>query len=341
MTAVRATPAGLPRLPVRDRSTAGERVTRGLSPMLSRLAAERATGVLQRERGALYLAEGRVVHAESPAAPGLDVLLTAHGTLSTAAWQDAVDRADDRLGAARLLVDSGRLASGTLELCHLGALYDAAYFALAPSSTPGRFRYGTGHWLGPVHPVPVAAVERETLRRRDLLDRIWPDPGTDSAPLARADPPRLPALTARQRAVVSLLDGVRTATDIARALGRPAFHTLVDIRRLAAAGVLAPRAPEHGPDSAPAGTERTRPEPAPWSGDPAGHPAPEQHEHSGPEPDPARPGLPSRARPPVPPPTRPEPPPWSPTRPAPTERLAPDDPDVALLKRVRDALEAL
>lgn len=150
--------------------------------MLSRLAAEQATGVLLRERGTLYLAEGRVVHAESPAAPGLDVLLTAHGTLSTAAWRDAVARADDRHGAARLLVDGGRITPGTLELCHLGALYDAAYFALAPSSTPGRFRYGTGHWLGPVHPVPVAAVERETLRRRDLLHRIWPDPGTDQAP---------------------------------------------------------------------------------------------------------------------------------------------------------------
>ncbi|NUS76171.1 MAG: transcriptional regulator, partial [Streptomyces sp.] len=35
-----------------------------------------------------------------------------------------------------------------------------------------------------------------------------------------------------------LVDGVRTAPDIARAMGRPAFHTLVDVRRLAAAGVL-------------------------------------------------------------------------------------------------------
>jgi hypothetical protein len=34
------------------------------------------------------------------------------------------------------------------------------------------------------------------------------------------------------------VDGIRTATDIARELGRPAFHTLVDIRRLAAAGLV-------------------------------------------------------------------------------------------------------
>ncbi|WP_399498607.1 hypothetical protein [Streptomyces sp. P17] len=427
MTALRATP---PRLPVRDRSTAGERVPRGLSPMLSRLAAERATGVLLRERGTLYLAEGRVVHAESPSAPGLDVLLTAHGTLSTTAWQDAVARADERHGAARLLVDSGRIAPGTLELCHLGALYDAAYFALAPSSTPGRFRYGTGHWLGAVRPVPVAAVERETLRRRDLLHRIWPDPGTDSAPLAPADPPRTPALTARQRAVVALLDGVRTATDIARALGRPAFHTLVDIRRLAAAGVLAPRPVEPERGDSPATTEPlgspaattpphlpsiprpappdptrpghpqdpeppptpkrtkppgpTRPEPPARHKTPQPEPAstPSRTKPTGPTPGPTRPEPPARHKPPQPEPTStpsrtkpagpppvptqaepppPEPPlghapararyepqapapPPLPTRPGPTvpaERLVADDPDVALLKRVRDALEAL
>ncbi|MFI9767231.1 transcriptional regulator [Streptomyces sp. NPDC052415] len=362
MTALRATPAGLPpRLPSRDRSTAGERAPRGLSPMLSRLAAERATGVLLRECGTLYLAQGRVVHAESPAAPGLDVLLTAHGTLDTAVWQDAVTRADDLHGAARLLVDSGRLTPGTLELCHLGALYDAAYFALAPSSTPGRFRYGTGHWLGPVRPVPVAAVERETLRRRDLLHRIWPDPGTDSAPLTRADPPRAPALTARQRAVVALLDGARTATDIARALGRPAFHTLVDIRRLAAAGVLAPRPPHPTParpthpDREPT-PQRTHPEPADREPTPQRpHPDPPDRGHTpqqtrteppdrGPTPQRPHPDPPDRRPAPegaCPHPADPPSLPVRPRPPAPAERLAPDDPDVALLRRVRDALEAL
>ncbi|MFE6335681.1 hypothetical protein ACFVOK_21115 [Streptomyces sp. NPDC057798] len=377
MTALRATPAGLPpRLPSRDRSTAGERAPRGLSPMLSRLAAERATGVLLRECGTLYLAQGRVVHAESPAAPGLDVLLTAHGTLDTAVWQDAVTRADDLHGAARLLVESGRLTPGTLELCHLGALYDAAYFALAPSSAPGRFRYGTGHWLGPVRPVPVAAVERETLRRRDLLHRIWPDPGTDSAPLTRADPPRAPAaLTARQRAVVALLDGARTATDIARALGRPAFHTLVDIRRLAAAGVLAPR-PPHPTPARPQHPDREptpqRPHPEPADREPTPQRTRTEPPDREPTPQQTRTEPPDRG--PTPQQTRTEPPHWGPTPqrthpdppdrrpaperacphpadppslpvrprpPAPAERLAPDDPDVALLRRVRDALEAL
>ncbi|MFF4837807.1 transcriptional regulator [Streptomyces sp. NPDC001315] len=244
-----------PRLPVRDKAAARERAsgegTGGLSPMLTRLAAERATGVLVREHGTLHLAEGEVVHAESPYAPGLDVLLTAHGTLDAAARQEALNRADSRPlnrtdsrpGASRPVVDGGRLGAGALELCRLGALYDAAYFALAPSSAPGRFRYGSGHPPSPVRPVAVAAVERETLRRRELLRRVWPDPLTDSAPLVRADPAAAPAVTARQAAVLARVDGVRNATDIARELGRQAFHTLVDVRRLAAAGLVAPHPP--------------------------------------------------------------------------------------------------
>jgi hypothetical protein len=236
MTAVTTTPP--PRLPVRGKAEARERAWGGVSPMLTRLAAERATGILVRERGTLHLSEGRVVHAASPAAPGLDILLTAHGTLDADTWRQALAEAGGPPGAGLLLVARGRLTRGALELCHLEALYDAAYFALAPSSAPGRFRYTDADRLGSVRATPVAALEHETLRRRDLLHRIWPDPATDEAPLLRADTVALPGLTARQRAVLHLVDGVRTALDIARAMGRPAFHTLVDVRRLAAAGVL-------------------------------------------------------------------------------------------------------
>ncbi|MFJ4472670.1 transcriptional regulator [Streptomyces sp. NPDC089424] len=336
MTMVGTTPP--PRLPIRDK--VARHRTGGVSPMLTRLAAEHATGVLVRASGTLYLAEGRVVHAESPYAPGLDILLTAHGTLDARDWQDAVERADEPRGADRALLDGGRLAPGALELCHLSALYDAAYFALAPSSTPGRFRYGPTHWLGSVHPVPVGSVEQETLRRRALLHRIWPDPATDSAPLERLDTAAAPAVPPRQSAVLARVDGLRTATDIARDLGRPAFHTLVSIRRLAAAGLVAPRTrppgakgrprPAHAAPAAPTGTEH----PVPDDPGALGHPAAD---------DPAALGHAA----PVPP-----------VGPAPADALTPrtpggtlpgtslgpgtlDHPDIALLKRVRDALEAL
>ncbi|MFI9152715.1 transcriptional regulator [Streptomyces sp. NPDC053367] len=256
MTVVDTTP---PRLPLRE--TAARR-TGGLSPMLSRLAAERATGALEREHGVLYLAEGQVVHAESPPAPGLDVLLSAHGTLSAETWPEVLARADDRCGAARLLLDAGRIGRGPLELCHTGVLYDAGYFALAPSRTPGRFRYGDRHPLGTLRPVSVAALERETLRRRALLHRLWPEGRLDSAPLLRTVAGTGVVPPARRWAVLELVDGVRTAPEIARALGRHTFHTLVDVRRLAAAGLVAAGAPppEAGPPADPSPPPATDPD---------------------------------------------------------------------------------
>ncbi|WUI52051.1 transcriptional regulator [Streptomyces sp. NBC_00414] len=262
-----------------------------LSPMLSRLAEERATGVLTRDRGVLYLVEGQVVHAESPATPGLDVLLTSRGALGSDGWWEAVSKAGAERRVGRFLVDSGRLAAGALELCHLGALYDAAFFTLGASSGPARFRYGVAHWIGPVRPVTVDAVERETLRRRALLHRIWPDPDTDTAELVRTGRAVDAVLPPRQRTVLDQVDGQRTVSDISRVLGRPGFHTLVDVRRLAAAGIV---------------TTRTR-----------------TVESRAPESDvPVSPLSSATAR-------------------AAQAAQASADPDVALLRRLRDALEAL
>ncbi|WP_141205362.1 hypothetical protein [Streptomyces griseorubiginosus] len=350
MTTVKTTAATPPpRLPVRDKAAALGRGWGGLSPMLTRLAAERATGVLVRERGALHLADGKVVHAESPAAPGAHDLLAAHGTLDADAWARALAESaahaegPERTGAGtgtrrrtgaevvhhagRRLVEDGLLTPGALELCRLTALYDAAYFALAPSSAPGRFRYGSeddlgsgraavpdtpgaradasGSPAGPAgpgsragtptgpgipHPIPVADLERETLRRRDLLHRIWPDALVDEAPLTREYRPAPTPIPARRQAVLALVNGVRTASDIARELGRPAFHTLVDIRRLVAAGAVSAR-------------------PVTLPGDPLPAPLP----------GPAGTGPPMDL----------------------TGTTAPVDPHITLLKRLRDALEAL
>ncbi|MGW1893153.1 transcriptional regulator [Streptomyces sp. NPDC002004] len=216
-------------------STAG---TTAISPMLLRLASERATGALLRDQGTLYLADGRIVHAESPAAPGLDVLLTAGGTLPPEDWQEAIDRAGARGTVGRHLVDSGRLAEGELQMCHLGALFDAAYFVLGPTTGPTRFRYGVAHWLGRVQEVTAEAVDRESRRRRALLDGVCPYPELDTAPVVPRAPAPGQAVTGRLRAVLRLADGVRTPSAIAWELGRPAFHTLLEVRRLAAAGLV-------------------------------------------------------------------------------------------------------
>jgi hypothetical protein len=226
-----------------------------LSPMLVRLAQQRATGALLRDTGTLYLLDGAVVHAESPAAPGIEVLLTVGGRLPAEAWQEAVDRAGAQCRTARWLLDHHRVSAGELEISQLGTLFDAAFFVLAPTGGPTRFRHGAAHWFGPVRSVPVHEVEREARRRRRFLDALWPYPQLDAAPVLPRHDPRLPPATHHERAVLDLADGVRTPSAIAALLGRPAFHALVHVRRLAAAGRVAvpgPAAPGAGRGPAPA-----------------------------------------------------------------------------------------
>ncbi|CAL9605408.1 hypothetical protein SUDANB58_05524 [Streptomyces sp. enrichment culture] len=248
-----------------------------VSAALAALADGRATGALSGERGVVHLAEGRVVHVESALTPDLGSLLVHSGALTPENWWDAVGRAGAHQRVGRRLVDSGRLAPGALQLCHLGTLFDAAYFVLAHDGPVRRFRPGAVHWLGPVRPVPADAVVRESRRRRALLDRIWPDPAVDTAPLARTADADTGPLPARRGRILAQVDGVRTAADIAAALACRTYHTLVEVRRLAAGGLIVP-APRPAAPAAPV------------------------------------PGRPGAA--------------W-------------DDPDTALLRRLKDALEAL
>ncbi|MFE2108530.1 hypothetical protein ACFXAF_22105 [Kitasatospora sp. NPDC059463] len=223
--------------------------------VVERLAGERATGALRGPGGTVYLVDGLVAHAESDRAPDLATLLTACGRLSPEAWQDAVRRFGPHGRVGEGLVEQGRLTRGELELCHLGALFDAACFLLdAPATTlaaPARWTFAPGvrHWLGPVAAVGAHRLRREAERRRHLLDRIWPSAQFDTAPLCRtAAPPttaaparharRLRPPTRRQCELLDHADGRRTPAELARLLGRSAFATPADVRRLAAAGLL-------------------------------------------------------------------------------------------------------
>ncbi|MDI5965558.1 transcriptional regulator [Streptomyces sp. SL13] len=229
-------------------------MTRPLSQTLARLAGERATGALLRDAGTLYLVDGVAVHAESPFSPGIGWLLTAGGRLPVAVWQEAVERAGARCAIARALVDSCRLSTGAVEIAGLSALFDAAFFVLGPSDGPSWFRPGVRHWFGALRSVPLRELERETARRRRYLEAVWPHPALDTAPVVRrAASARLPRPPVRRAAVLDLADGRLTPAGIAAALGRPAFHTLVDVRRLAALGhVATPSAEPERPPARPA-----------------------------------------------------------------------------------------
>ncbi|MFF1872287.1 hypothetical protein [Kitasatospora herbaricolor] len=214
---------------------------------VERLAESRATGALHGEAGTVHLSDGWVVHVESDRTPGLAGLLTASGRVPAEVWQETVRTSGPDCRVGRALLEQGRLTRGELEICHLGALYDAAFFVLCARSTMTWFEPGARHWLGPVRRVSARTLRRESVRRRDVLERIWPWPQLDSSPVVPVPAghrgsgrhTRVPAPNRRQRELLAHADGRRTPGDLARLLGRSAFSTTVDVRRLAAAGLVA------------------------------------------------------------------------------------------------------
>ena len=211
--------------------------------LLSQVAGDRQTGALVvggHPGGAVYVLEGRVIYAESPAAPGVGELLTASGRLAGRTWQNALDQGTSTAQVGRLLVEQGHLTQGELELCVLGATYDAAYFALAPADAPVEFLGGATHWLGPVVHIDPAAITREVRRRTRLLDDIFPDARADTAivtPVSRPPRERV-TLTALQWELLVHADGQRTPADLALLLGKAGYATIQELRRLAALGLL-------------------------------------------------------------------------------------------------------
>ena len=333
------------------------RIPRTGSPRraLTQLAAAGATGALHiGTDDCLYLYAGEVVFAESGSCPGIGDLLTASGRLADQTWLAALARgsaagkADVRPGA--WLVRQGHLTHGELELCVLGAIYDAAYFALGSASAMLRFVDGETHGMGAVTSVDAAVLGREAARRRKLLDEIYPAPGLDHLPLLPIRRPPTPrvVLSALQWEIVGRADGALTPTGLARALGRAGYAVLTEVRRLAAVGLVALPAgalplPIHG------GRDERPSRTAPPVTEPAAKPRVEvprrraPAEQDGPAP-PIRASVPAPA-PPGALPTLPRRAPGErlPVLPDPLESTSPPPvpADEALLKRIRTALKAL
>ncbi|MFF2926876.1 hypothetical protein ACFVTP_31440 [Streptomyces celluloflavus] len=225
-------------LPIPDRPPAS-------AGLLDRCAAEHVTGALRSPHGCFYLLDGAVYCVEGGTAPGLDARLRVSGKVPAHGWEAARTTAGPHHAGARYLVSEGWLTQGELELCHLAALLDAAFFALPLPPESTSFTPGTAHWLGVVRRVSAAALQRATAHRRALLDRWQPWAAVDTCPVVPVDPPRPGApATGRQRRLLASADGRSTPHELARALGLSAFVTLLDIRRLAAAGLVhLPRGP--------------------------------------------------------------------------------------------------
>ncbi|MEU9045459.1 MULTISPECIES: hypothetical protein [unclassified Kitasatospora] len=334
---------------------------------LALLADRRATGTLHGPLGTLHLVDGQVVGAESPRAPGLADLLTGCGRITPEGWAELLHVHGPRARVGDVLVERRLLTRGELELGHLGTLFDAAFFVLAdPGGGLWRFESDARHWLGTVATVDPDRLRREVERRRRLLDRIWPWAQLDTAPVRPVAHNRRPSHRPpgrRSRELLDHADGRRTPADLARLLGRSGFGVTADIRRLAAAGLLdalGPAAPPHTtapPAVVPHATAPPAAGPAATGGRPpgglhrripgatlrgvtaTGAPAADAARVGTPFAVPTGPAFAAQAVAPIAPIAAHARPERQPT-PAAAHPLTVPDPDIALLTRVRDLLEA-
>ncbi|MEV0128016.1 ADAM 12 protein [Dactylosporangium sp. NPDC050688] len=209
--------------------------------------------------GVIFLRDGLVNGVESPTAPSVDRLLTAAGLVEERVWETIPSR------PARALVEGGHVSAAEIELCALNALYDAAYFVLSTARAELRFAPDIEHWLGAECTVTADQVCDHVARQRRILDEVHPSDVTDTAPVRPVLRPGLDRVlvSGLQWEIVLHADGQRTPQELAGLLGRSAYAVTLDVRRLAAAGLIeAPVAPVPAEPEAAAGVQHPAPVPA-------------------------------------------------------------------------------
>ncbi|MBW8486612.1 hypothetical protein [Actinomadura parmotrematis] len=219
-----------------------------LTRALARRAAEGFTGTLVLEgpqSGTITLAEGRVVAASSPAAPGPESLILRSGRIPEQEWSEAYAAAapDGRLAAE--LVRRGLLGATGVEVLTRTALADAV-FAIALCGVRSCAAEPAGARTPPLLPaepgVEAGPLLRDVARRLATAER-WAGAGLGltTRPRRADDAPPGPVGPVR-RQILDRVDGRRNARDIAFTLGRGLYAVLADLADLARDGrIVVPR----------------------------------------------------------------------------------------------------
>jgi hypothetical protein len=136
--------------------------------LLQSLGAEGRTGALHFDGdpgGVLYLVDGHLTYAESPACPGVGERLVASGRLSAATWRAAYEAGRDGRRVGRLLVRDGHLGRHELACRVVSTIGDATHAVLRGDDARVRFVPGQRHWLGVIAQVDLGALVVRTARR--------------------------------------------------------------------------------------------------------------------------------------------------------------------------------
>ncbi len=226
-----------------------------LADALRQYAAARFSGVLHvdgRPGGAIYLMDGRVSACETSGAPSLEVILLRSRRISESDW-DAAFTAAAVAGRPMTteLIQRELLGAGEVEALLRIALADAV-FALVSGQIHDWSEKPPADCLLPLIPAARPGwLIAEATRRGQVLasfpepavsaqDRITAAPGT-----ARADR----VLGPGQGEILALADGRRTARDLAFALGRGLYETMLQLARMRTGNLVVIGSPGKEPSS--------------------------------------------------------------------------------------------
>ncbi len=224
-----------------------------LADALRERAAARFSGLLRVEGtpgGIIHLTDGQIAGCETPGAPGLEVILLRSQRIAEEDWDAAFTAA---AASGRPLPDQlvaqGLLGAGETEALLRTTLADAM-FALTCGRVDGwteeaaELSEATGEPLNPpdcllplIPPARPGWLLGEATRRAQVL-ALYSGPilaGRDRLAIAPGTTLADPGLGPGQDEILALADGRRSARDIAFALGRGLYETLLQLSRMRAA----------------------------------------------------------------------------------------------------------
>lgn len=207
--------------------------------------------------GTVFFADGRVAGIETPGAPSAEVLLLRSHRVTESGWDAAFAAAAANGGPMSTeLVTRDIVGIGELEALLRIALADAMFVVAAGSVDEVRADPGPADCLLPLEPGAEAdLMVAESVRRMKVLaalpgpvrpdrDRVMAAPGVARAGVRVGD---------GLDEILALADGRRTPRDLAFALGRGVYATMLQIARMHEIGLLA-NAPNQATADAPGGT---------------------------------------------------------------------------------------
>jgi hypothetical protein len=192
--------------------------------------------------GTIHLADGRVVGIETPGAPGPEVLLLRSRRVSESDWAAAFAAAAAAATGGLLgteLVKRGLIGSGELEALLWTAVADALFVLASGTVDEYRAEPGPVEFALPLDPgAEVDWLLAETSRRLQVLASLPARPDRHRV-VAVPDADRLGVwFGERQGEILALADGRRTPRDLAFALGRGVFATMLHMARMHEVGLL-------------------------------------------------------------------------------------------------------